>query len=54
VVTGANDGGFGMIMVGPSVPPKGLGLGMNMGDGDLLLIALLRPLSRVQSPSRKV
>ena len=30
------------------------GLGMNMGDGDLLLIVLLRPLRKVRSPSRNV
>jgi len=41
-------------MVGPPVPPEGLGPGMNTGDGDLLLIILLRPLRRVQSPSRNV
>jgi len=54
-VTGADDGGSGMTtVVGPSVPPEGPGLGMNTGDGDLLLITLLRPLRRVRSPSRNV
>jgi len=55
-VIGADDGGSGMVTVvdGPPVPPKGPGLGMNMGDGDLLLITLLRPLRRVRSPSRNV
>ena len=37
-----------------SFPPEGPGLGMNTGDGDLLLMVLLRPLSNVRSPSRKV
>ena len=35
-----------MTVIGPSVPPEGPGLGMNTGDGDLLLIVLLRPLRR--------
>jgi len=47
-VAGADDGGSGMTAVDPPVPPKGLGLGMNTGDGDLLLIILLRFLRRVQ------
>jgi len=41
-------------VVGPPVPPEGPGLGMNMGDSDLLLIVRLRPWSRVCSPSRNV
>jgi len=41
VVTGADGSGFGMMTVGPPAPPKGLGLGMNTGDGDLLLMVLL-------------
>jgi len=54
-MTGADDGGSGMTtVVGPPVPPEGPGLGMNMGDGDLLLITLLRPLRRVRSPLRNV
>jgi len=55
-VTGADDGGSGMLTVvdGPPVPPEGPGLGMNMGDDDLFLIVLLRPLRRVRSPSRNV
>jgi len=54
-VTGADDGGFGMTtVVGPPVPPKGPELGMNTGDGDLLLIILLRPLRRIHSPLRNV
>jgi len=40
-VTGADGGGSGITTVGPPVPPEGLGLGMNTGDGDLLLIVLL-------------
>ena len=50
-VTGADDGGSGITMVDP---PEGPGLGMNTGDGDLLLIVLLRPLRRVHNPSRNV
>jgi len=47
-VTGADGGGSGMtVVVDPPVPPEGPGLDMNMGDGDLLLITLLRPLRRV-------
>jgi len=54
-VAGADDGGSGVgIIVGPPVPPEGPGLGMNTGDGDLLLIVLLRPLRSVRSPSRNV
>jgi len=49
-VAGADDGGFGMMVVGSSAPPEGLG----MNTGDLLLIILLRPLRSVRSPSRKV
>jgi len=29
---------------GPPVPPEGFGLGMNTGEGDLLLVILLCPL----------
>jgi len=54
-VIGADDGGSGIaVVVDPPVPPEGPGLGMNTGDGDLLLIVLLRPLRRFQSPSRNV
>jgi len=54
-VTGADNGGPGMTMViGSPVPPKGPGPGMNTGDNDLLLITLLCPLRRVQSPSRNI
>jgi len=54
-VTGADGGGSGMMtVVCPPVPPEGPGLGMNMGDGDLLLITLLCPLRRVCNPSRNV
>ena len=42
------------MVIDPLVPPEGPGLGMNMGDGDLLLIVRLRPLRRVCSPSRNV
>jgi len=41
-------------VIGSPVPPEGPGLGMNMGDSDLLLIVLLRPLRRVCNPSRNV
>ena len=52
---GADDGGSGMMsVVDPPVPPKGPGLGMNMGVGDLLLIVRLRPLRRVRNPLRNV
>ena len=50
----ADDGGSGMVVVNSPAPPMGLGLGINTGDGDLLLIILLRPLRRFQSPSRNV
>ena len=54
-MTGADDGGSGMTtVVSPPVPPEGPGPGMNVGDGDLLLITLLHPLRRVRSPSRNV
>ena len=54
-MTGADGGGSGMMaVIGSPVPPEGLGPGMNTGDGDLLLIVLLRPLRRVCSPSRNV
>jgi len=47
-VTGADGGGSGMTtVVGPSVPPEGPGLDMNTGEGDLLLIVLLRPLRKI-------
>jgi len=39
-VTGTDDGASGM-MVSPSPVPNGLGLGMNIGVGDLLLNILL-------------
>jgi len=56
MAAGADDGGSGMTIAvdGPPVPPEGLGLGMNMGDDDLLLIILLRPLRRVRNLSRNV
>jgi len=44
-VARADDGGSGMTVMGPPVPPKESGLGRN--DGDLLLNILLRPLRRV-------
>jgi len=53
-IAGADNGASGIVMVGPPDPPEGLGLGMNMGDGDLPLSVLLRPLSNVRSPSRNV
>jgi len=53
-MTGADGGGSGIMTVGSLIPPEGPGLGMNTGDNDLLLIVLLCPLRRVQSPSRKV
>jgi len=52
-VTGADDGGSG-IVDGSPVSPEGVGLGMNTGDGDLLLMVLLRPSRRVRSPLRNV
>ena len=45
-VTGDNVGGSGMITVDPPVP-EGLGLGINTGEGDLLLMILLQPLRSV-------
>ena len=45
--------GSGIMMVDPPVL-EGLGLGMNTGDGDLLLMILLCPWRRVQSPLRNV
>jgi len=54
-VIGADDSGSGITaVVDPPVPPEGSGLGMNTGDGDLLLIVLLRPLRRFRSPSRNI
>jgi len=54
-MTGADDGGSGItVVVGPLIPPEGPGSGMKTGDGDLLLIVLLRPLRRFRSPSRNV
>ena len=54
-MVGADGGGSGITtVVGPPVPPEGPGLGMNMGDSDLLLIVLLRPLRRVHNPLRNV
>ena len=50
---GADDGGSGIAtVIGPPVPPEGPGLGMNTGDGDLLLIILLRLLRDASSPLR--
>ena len=54
LTAGADDGGSGVMVVNPFVPPEGPGLGMNIGDGDLLRIILLRPLRRFRSPSRNV
>jgi len=53
-IAGTDEGASGMITVGPPVPPEGLGLGMNTGDGDLPLNVLLRLLRSVRSPSRNV
>ena len=53
MTAGADDGGSRMAAVDPPVP-EGLGLGMNMGDSDLLLNVLLQPLRSVRSPSRNV
>ena len=52
-MTGADDGGSGMVGGSP-VPPEGPGLGMNMGDSDLLLIVFLRPSRVVRNPLRNV
>ena len=52
-MAGADDGGSGMVG-GSSIPPEGPGLGMNMGDSDLLLIVLLHPSRRVRNPLRNV
>jgi len=52
-VAGADDGASGM-MTDPPPVPKGVGLGTNIGDGDLPLIILLQLLRRVRSPSRNV
>ena len=41
-------------MVDPPAPSEELGLGMNTGDGDLLLIILLRPRRNASSPLRNV
>jgi len=51
--TGVDDGDSGILVIDPPVP-EGLGLGMNTGDGDLLLSILLRPLRSVRSPLRNV
>jgi len=52
-VAGADNGASGMVD-GSSIPPEGPGLGMNMGDSDLLLIVFLRPSRRVCNPLRNV
>ena len=41
LIAGADDSGSGIMVVALPVPPEGPGLGMNTGDGDLLLIVLL-------------
>ena len=46
-VTGADDGGSGIMMADSPVPPEGPGPGINMGDSDLLLIVLLRLVRKV-------
>ena len=43
---GANDKGAVITVVGPP-DPEGPGLGMNIGNGDLLLMVLLRLLRSV-------
>jgi len=53
-MTGADGSGSGMMAVDPPVPSRGLGLGVNTGDGDLLLNVLLQLLRSVRSPSRNV
>jgi len=53
-IAGADDGASGMTIFDPPVPPEGLGLGVNTGDGDLLLNILLQPLRSVRSLSRNV
>jgi len=41
-MAGTDDGGSGMtVVVDFPIPPEGPGLGMNTGEGDLLLIVLL-------------
>jgi len=50
---GGDDGDFRTVVTDPPAP-EGPGLGMNTGDGDLLLVALLRLLRSVRSPSRNV
>ena len=55
MVVGADGGASGIVVVvPPPVPPEGPGLGMNTGDGDLLLIVLLQPLRNARSPLRNV
>ena len=54
MVTGTDGGGSGITRVGPPVPPEGPGLGMNTGEGDLLLMILFHPLRRFRSPSRNI
>jgi len=51
--TDADGGDSGIGVVGPPAP-EGPGLGMKTGDGDLLLMVLLRLLRSVRSPSRNV
>jgi len=51
---GTDDGASGVVMVGSLDPPEGPGLVMNVGDGDLPLNVLLRPLRNARSPSRNV
>jgi len=53
-VTGADDGSSEVTMADPPAPPEGPGLGMNTGEGDLLLMILLRLLRSASSPLRNV
>ena len=49
-VAGADVDDIGMIVVDP--PTEGVGVGMKIGDGDLLLVIFFRPWRSVRSPSR--
>jgi len=51
-IVGADSGAFGIIAVDP--PSEGPGAGIKTGDGNLLLVILLRPWRNVRSPLRNV
>ena len=53
-LTAGADGGASGMLTATDLPPEGVGADMKTGDGDLLLVILLRPLRSFRSPSRNV